>query len=43
MVKLKSENLPRTEINDILGKMLDETDSKKKLILRKTRGNGRKF
>lgn len=41
--KLKSENLPRTEINAILGKMVDETDSKKKLLLRKTRGNGRKF
>lgn len=41
--KLKSENLPRTEINAILGKMVDETDSKKKLLLRKMRGNGRKF
>ena len=41
--KLKSENQPRTEVNDILLKMIDETD-KKKLILRKTaRGNGRRF
>lgn len=40
--KLKNENQPRTDVNDILLKMIDETD-KKKLILRKTRGNGRRF
>ena len=42
--KLKSDNQPRNEVNDILLKMIDETDSKKKLLLRKTtRGNGRRF
>lgn len=40
--KLKNENQPRTEVNDILLKMIDETD-KKKLVLRKTKGNGRRF
>ena len=42
--KLKSNNQPRGEVNDILLKMIDETDKKKVLILRKhTRDNGRKF
>ena len=42
--KLKSNNQPRGEVNDILLKMIDETDKKKALILRKhTRDNGRKF
>ena len=33
--KLKSNNQPRGEVNDILLKMIDETDKKKVLILRK--------
>ena len=40
--KLKNENQPRTDVNDILLKMIDEND-KKKLILRKTKGNERRF
>ena len=42
--KLKSNNQPRGEVNDILLKMIDETDKKKVLILRKhTKDNARRF
>lgn len=41
--KLKNENKPRDDVNNIILKMIDETDSKKKRVLRMTMiGNVRK-